>query len=57
MKVVVVGTPNEIASLTLELQGMQSETLASALKRENPDIFIPSDSSSECSRTNRKCSC
>lgn len=45
MKVIVVGTPQEIASLASELQGMQ------------PDKFIPSDSSSECPRTNKKSSC
>lgn len=45
MKVIVVGTPKEIASLASELQGMQ------------PDPFIPSDSSSECKGTNQKSPC
>ena len=45
MKVIVIGTPQEIASLTLELQGMQ------------PDTFIPSDSGSERAGSNQKCSC
>lgn len=58
MKVIVVGTPQEIASLASKLQGMQPDKfITSELKGMKPDKFIPSDSSSECPEPNQKCSC
>lgn len=45
MRVVIDGTPQEIASLVSELQGMHADT------------FTPSDSSSEDASVNQKCPC
>lgn len=45
MKVVIEGHPKEIAALVVALQERQREK------------FSPSDSSSEDSVTNKKCSC
>lgn len=45
MRVVIDGTPQEIASLVSELQGMHADT------------FTPSDSNSEDASVNQKCPC
>ena len=45
MKVIVEGEAKEIAALVLELQ------------ERHPELFVPSDSSSEGLGTIQKCSC